>query len=602
MKRCRDFVFLAFLVVPFAGYAQPSGGPYGPVQQTYELPEAETIYHVSPGGDADATGADPDQPTTLEVAIRRAGSGDAIILRGGIYRTGNLRFNQGITLQPYEDERPVLNGTRVATEWTELDNGLWRTKWETLFPAEPQDWWRRHRHGHETPLYLFNNDMVFIDGELLKTVGWEGELDEDSFFIDYKNGHVYIGADPTGHTVEITAFDNALTRVIGEVHGRPSDGIGPTIRGIKFTQYAYRAIEIEGTNPQGVSDESKHGKAVVGTTIEHCTLSFCSRVGAYIRGDDLTFRHCLVSDTGTEGIFILSSSDALLEKNIFRRNNIEEITGYYPAAVKIFNQCYRVVCRDNLVIDHPHSNGIWYDVGNVDGVFVNNWIVRTDNGFFFEISNGAICAGNVFVDCPTGIYVLNSQNVEVYQNTLVNSPAKFERTSRSAVNDHFGWHPRTGPGLDERDGHVFFNNLVTANAGVERPLLQVLQEPSLCGQLTTPQLKELNHNVYVRRSIQPRPLVRWSGIESEDDCAAEFTTLATFREAVPSVGENSRYFAGYAGPLFHGAELGRFELMPGFPGTKAAGSLPANVEELLGPAYADADFPGAFPVRDDRSN
>ncbi len=44
-------------------------------------------------------------------------SGDAIILRGGVYRTGSLLLNQGVTIQPYESERPVLKGTRLATEW-----------------------------------------------------------------------------------------------------------------------------------------------------------------------------------------------------------------------------------------------------------------------------------------------------------------------------------------------------------------------------------------------------------------------------------------------------------------------------------------------------
>ena len=42
-------------------------------------------------------------------------SGDALVMRGGPYRTGGLRLNQGTTLQPYADERPVLKGTRVAT-------------------------------------------------------------------------------------------------------------------------------------------------------------------------------------------------------------------------------------------------------------------------------------------------------------------------------------------------------------------------------------------------------------------------------------------------------------------------------------------------------
>jgi hypothetical protein len=32
-----------------------------------------------------------------------------------------------------------------------------------------------------TPLHRFNNDMVFVDGELLRSAGWEGELDAHRF-------------------------------------------------------------------------------------------------------------------------------------------------------------------------------------------------------------------------------------------------------------------------------------------------------------------------------------------------------------------------------------------------------------------------------------
>jgi len=37
-----------------------------------------------------------------------------------------------------------------------------------------------------------------------------------------------------------------------------------------------------------------------------------------------------------------------------------------------------------------------YDVGNRDGVIINNWIEGANDGFFFEISRGATVAGNVF--------------------------------------------------------------------------------------------------------------------------------------------------------------------------------------------------------------
>jgi parallel beta-helix repeat protein len=601
-------VLLCTILGSLPALAQPSAGPYGPVWQSYDLPKGTgRIYYVAPDGQAEQSGMTLDKPTTLAAAMERVETGDAIVLRGGIYRTGNLKFNQSIIMQPYMDEHPILKGTQIATQWENPKDGLWKTSWTHLFASKPADWWRPRR---SVPLCLFNNDMVFIDGKLLNTVGSQDEVDENSFYIDYDAEEVFIGIDPNDRLVEITAFDSAIIRTTRDCHGKTSDGKGPVIRGITFTQYAYRAIEIEGKDPEGLSDESNHGKDVVGTTFEHCTISFCSRVAGYLRGDKLTIRHCLVSDTSTEGIYIIGSADVLLEKNIFRRNNIENIRGYFPAAVKIFNQCYRTTCKDNLVIDHPNSNGIWYDVGNVDGRIINNWFQEVGhiseqinvrqfqsrrNAFFFEISKGAICAGNVFVNCNYGIFVLNSSDVQIYQNTLVNSPAYIGRSGRSAVGDHFGWHPSTGPDVDERDGHVFVNNLLTADEQYRGHLLQFWQQRSLRERLNKPQVKHLDYNVYVRcADTTSQPLILWSPAASENSLQ-DLNSPEDLHKLHPEFSAHSLYFDNYDGPLFKSPELGNYELLKAFPGSKAASPLPTEIRELLGWSTQEARFPGAYP-------
>jgi hypothetical protein len=609
----RFYSRLILLLLPFSFItlsAQPSGGPYGPIQQQYDLPKVKgDIYYVAPDGKAEVRGNSLKNPTTIELAIERVKTGDAIILRGGVYRTGNLILNQGITMQPYEDERPVFKGTYVAKDWKKQDNGLWVTSWSHLFPSKSDNWWRRHREGAITPQYRFNNDMVFVDGKFLQAVGWEGELNENTYYIDYDSKMVYLGIDPTDRLVEITAFDVALIRTTKKAHGKKSDKKGPVIRGVTFTQYAYRALEIEGSFPQGLSDEAKHGKEVVGTTLEHCTISYCSRVAAYIRGDSLTMRHCKVSDTSTEGIYIMSSSDVLLEKNIFTRNNIERITGYYPAAVKIFNQCYRVTCNDNLVIDLPYSNGIWYDVGNVDGIFINNWIEGvgcikkkpltnqvwpSDNGFFFEISKGAICAGNLFVNCDHGLLVLNSSNVHIYNNTFVNSMAAIGRNTRSAQGDHFGWHPSTGPDVDERDGHIFMNNLLVGEKDFSRPLLFTWQTPSLCERLSKSLLEKLDYNTYIRKTSNSEyPLILWSPALNEN-CQIGFESIDDLRNLYPSFSMSSKSYLDYNGPLFKSSDLGNYQLLNTFPGLNSGTEIPDKISKLLTDYEAADKHIGAF--------
>ncbi len=591
--------------------AQPSGGPYGPIRQNYALPEVEgKIYYVSPEGDAEEPGTSLDNPTSIEAAIKNVVTGDAIVMCGGTYRTGSLLLNQGITMQAYADEQPVLKGTYIADEWTDLGNGLWETSWSRLFPSKPDSWWRREREGKKTPQHRFNNDMVFVDGRFLQSAGWEGEVDENSFYIDYDAQKVTIGIDPANRLVEITAFNVGLHRVTGEVHGKKSDGKGPLIRGIVFTQYAYRAIEIDGTEPDGISDEADHGKEVIGTSLEHCEISYCSRVAAYIRGDKLTLRNCKVSNTSTEGIYIIASSDVLLEKNIFASNNIERITGYFPAAVKIFNQSYRVTCNDNLVMDHPYSNGIWYDVGNVDGVFTNNYLVDigntdkefvhdkpwpSDNAFFFEISKGAICAGNVFVNCDQGIFVLNSSDVKIYNNTLVNSTVAIGRNERVPQGDHFGWHSSTGPGVEERDGHVFVNNLLTGDENYNRPLLFVWQRDFLCDRLPESMIEKLDHNVYIKSPEEAlKPLILWSPANNTS-CQQAFASLEEFRKLHTGFSKNSLYFHNNE-TFFKSPKLGNFQLLPTFPGSEAAAILPADVRKVLGQTDKSSRYLGAYPL------
>jgi parallel beta-helix repeat protein len=590
--------------------AQPSGGPYGPVRQSWPLPDkAGRVFYVAPDGDSNSQGNDINSPTTVENAISNAVTGDVIILRGGTYRTGNLLLNQGIIMQPYGDELPVFMGTAIAGQWTDLENGLWVTKWDRLFPSAPADWWQRLRSGKETPLHRFNDDMVFIDGQFLQSAGYEGEVDEKSFFIDYRTGLVYIGVDPEGKLIEITAFNVAIHRITGDVYGRSSDGVGPVIRGITFTRYAYRALEIDGIDPEGISPEQEHGKEVVGTTLEHCTISFCSRVAAYLRGDRLTIRNCRVSDTSTEGIYILSSSDVLLEKNIFTRNNIEHITGYYPAAVKIFNQCYRVTCNDNLITDLPFSNGVWYDVGNVDAVFTNNWVENIgltgravsyqqtwsgESGFFFEISKRAICAGNVFVNCELGIHILNSCGAEIYNNTLVNSTACISRSERSPVGDHFGWHPATGPGVEERDGHIFINNLMVADARLNRPLLFVWQRDILCDRLPDPQFTSLDNNIYVRNDSRDLiPLILWSPAPGEQ-CITAFESPVRLNERYPAFEKKSIMMKDNT--VFMSPELKNFRPVPSFPGKTVASALPAEIKALLKIKKNTLPYVGAYPL------
>tara|TARA_Y100001935_G_scaffold105768_1_gene87737 strand:- start:108477 stop:110339 length:1863 start_codon:yes stop_codon:yes gene_type:complete len=610
------FAALFSLLLVSATFAQPTGGPYGPVQKNYQLPEiAGTIYYVAPDGEPNASGTSLAEPTSLDNAITKVVTGDAIILRGGVYRTGDLELNQSILMQPYKSEQPVIKGTYLADKWetvaepTSEQPGLWKIKWDRLFRSAPDDWWRTERAGRQTPLHKFNDDMVFVDGRFLQSAGWLNELTEDNFYIDYENEYVYISTDPRNRTVEITAFDQGLVITARDVNGKKADHQGPTIRGIHFSQYAFHVIDVEGYYPNKKSSEDEHGKDVVGTTFENCTISYGGRVGAFVLGDKFTMKNCKITDTSTEGLYVVSSADVLLENNIFTKNNIENITGYYPAAVKIFNQTHRVVCNNNLVIDLPNSNGIWYDVGNRDGVFTNNWLEGignndvpftgesvwpSRNAFFFEISEGVRVAGNVFVNNDHGILILNAKGAKVYNNTFVNSMAVFGRDRRGEQVDHFGWHVTTGPDVHDRVDHEFVNNLMVAGPEFERPLLYIWQRDNMCDDYTEEPMSELDNNAYVKLNENDSPAI-WRAGKVKGACISSFSTAADMNTLFSEFGKNSTTFVNYQGPLFKSMHLENFQLLKGFTGLESASTIPGFIKSVIR-AGTPKKYLGAYPI------
>jgi hypothetical protein len=233
---------------------------------------------------------------------------------------------------------------------------------------------------------------------------------------------------------------------------------------------------------------------------------------------------------------------------------------------------------------------VWFDVGNRDAVFVNNYVEGALVGFFFEISKGATVAGNVFVKNGDGARALNSADVHMFNNTFVDNPARFERNERSNVGDHFAWHPTTGPDVAEREGHVFVNNLVVASASTRGPLLQAEQAPALCGKLTKPMLSQVDGNIYVRPAGITAPLAQWSPADTPN-CTAAPATLSELGQVAPGVDAKSRQIDGTSRDVFKAPDLMRYELRTPL---KTAVPTPSAVLKMMG--WKKGGTVGAYPA------
>ncbi|MFW5872361.1 MAG: right-handed parallel beta-helix repeat-containing protein, partial [bacterium] len=446
-----------------------------------------------------------------------------VVLRGGVYRVGDIILNNDIIIQPYQNEVPILKGSRIAQDWEKL-NDVWAKEWNHFFKRNAPGW------AYEgTPDYLWNLDMVFIDSVMLKRVGSVDAIDEGSFFIDYSTKKVYIGSNPNGKEVEITRNEFAFKRV-----ENLSNFNGPSFKGITFMHYAQSAIIINNNVPNKALDYSKgeyskFGNRVVNSLIENCKFLYNGEDGASLTGAGLEVKSCEVAYNGKHGLKINKADNGILENCHIHHNNIKGFARLdFPGAVKINNQTDNFLIKNNF-IENNDGNGLWFDIGNRNFKVINNLVKNNSlSGIMYESSDYIIVAGNVCVgNKRDGIRMQNSAHATIYNNTVIASGGSYAvvilRTDRSCQNDNFGWHACTGPGLGNYENHTVFNNLLI---DAELKQLYVTESNQACGIDLDYQVNYANYNHY---QGEVNNAILWSPMKN-GNCNSAINTLTEARE------------------------------------------------------------------------
>ncbi len=107
-------------------------------------------------------------------------------------------------------------------------------------------------------------------------------------------------------------------------------------------------------------------------------------------------------------------------------------------------------------------------------------------------------------------------------------------------------------------------------------------------------LKQFDNNVYVRYTDKDSwPLIIWSPAPN-NNCQLALDSPEGLQKLYPEFSVRSRYFPDDV-PLFKSRELGNYQLLQSFPGTKEASSLPAEISKLLGLNKKEVKYIGAYP-------
>lgn len=163
------------------------------------IPPVNRSYFVSPTGNG--TSCTLATPCSLDEGLNQAEPGDEVVLRGGMYRQGEITLPRSgsaaapIVIRAHSGETPVLDGSDPQLfPWVHMGNGVYRT---TVNSPDPH--------------------LVMADGERLYPYQSISDLQNLIWGVPgfYASGttldvHLTGNADPNGAAMVVTRFNHAL--------------------------------------------------------------------------------------------------------------------------------------------------------------------------------------------------------------------------------------------------------------------------------------------------------------------------------------------------------------------------------------------------------
>jgi parallel beta-helix repeat protein len=504
----------------------------------------------------------------LEEAVARAPSGATVVLRGGVYRTGDLRLNKEIALQPFLDEVPVLDGSRELTNVSQ-NAGVWTAALEQL-PATGD--------AGQPPVSLWIDDVPLLPAASV------AELAAGSFFFDPDAGTVSWVDDPAGKRVEASVFSHAIERVYWELPNVPGppDEAGLVIRGLTFRRYALTALWLR----------------AAGAQVEHCRFVDGGGQGILaFRGQSVIRFNEFTGQRGAAANLV-EFGGGTFSHNWLTGNSWESGGGSDTARVAVFSGGTGGLVRSNLLLDNG-GHGLWVGGDPQGHAVLENVVDGCDapEGSGINLNGGydTLVAGNVVARCPFGVRVTNTSGSQLYNNTLVNTgnPVQVREYLQDTVVG--------GPGNSARTTLV--NNVFWGATNTEWPWALLTVQSSLCGEHEL--IAELDHNGYFQTDAGvPTYAIAWDPLPSagEQNAACADQTQEHFEEVAAFASATGWETHGLSGrtseAVFEDPAAREPAPRAGGPLHRAGSRLPETVLRSLG--WDDRDAPDLGAVQTSR--
>ncbi|HSH59296.1 MAG TPA: right-handed parallel beta-helix repeat-containing protein [Acidimicrobiales bacterium] len=530
-----------------AAHAQ-SGSSILPIvtkDTNYPIPAGATFVDTTGNDSWEGSQASPWR--TVQKAVNATPSGGTIVIRGGTYRESVALSNKSLTLQAYPHEHVWLKGSVVVTGWT-ADGTTWRKDaWSYRFnKLTPPS-------GYINPAFPLagHPDMVFIDGRPLTQVGSKSQVVTGTFFVDEANQQLYIGDNPEGKTVEGSAYQNTLV-----LYNAPNS----KVLGLGF---AHAASKADSGSSAVVSYRSHR------VLIENNTFAWNAASGMEIGelSDDVVVRGNRMLYNGMVGASTWGSPARLVfQGNHVASNNQERFNVYWAAGGLKLNGILDATVSDNTV-ENNVGTGLWCDIGCRSVNIVRN-VVRNNSkyGIMYEISDSGIIASNITVNNGSGIYVSESTNSKVYNNTIISNATTSARSVDVNSNNR-----KTTTGISIK------NNLFSHSSASRLWVVRVQDDSN--NVEADSMVAAMDYNAYYRQSSESAAIhVRWGNSGGYED----FASLSDF-QSVRGKELNGIAIDGQpTSPFFVNETAGDYQLKADSVAVRRGQPLPQDVADSIG--------------------
>jgi hypothetical protein len=419
-------------------------------------------------------------------------------------------------------------------------------------------------------------DMVFVDGTALRQVAARADVVPGTFYVDTGANRLFIGNNPAGRTVEASTLIDALAFK----NSPRSQLLGIGVR--RFATPISKKAAV-----RGYSDD---------VMFENNWFVDNALVGLSVIGRSARVEHNTMQRNGQLGFHAHYADGLLLAGNVIGGNNVEHFVAAQSAGGAKITASRQVVVEANRVEDNL-GNGVWIDVSAMYVKVLYNYLARNDrNGVMYELSAFGLIASNIAVDNDeNGVYVLESNDVQVWNNTLLRNKRDIFVLEGSRTNQdlsypgHDNRFPVPNPEVPWSIQRVTIRNNVLSDVNTGGTGLLVVDDST--HQRTAEQMQvTADYDAYHRsKATAPKFVSVWSR------WPAGKLTSTTFAGFVNSTGQEAHGFAAdnVANPYVADEAAFVFHM----PAGAAAGKglpLPADVATALHVAAGARISPGVL--------